>query len=166
MHTLTHTLTLTYKCTLTYHHTCIHPHTCTPSHIPSHSYTNVHSHILPHVHTHPHTCTLSQTPRVLYAIVLFDPLAADFNIDGVSLVMYNGQQRPLSGQVALQAVGTQINQKISPPDRVHVKVHVLHLHVYCISSIRCCRYYFFRCTFLCDYYSRAVFISFKSLQHQ
>jgi len=60
---------------------------------------------------------------MLYAVVLFDPLAADFNIDSVSLVIYGGQQRLLGGARALQGVGIQINQKISPSDRIHVKVH-------------------------------------------
>ena len=35
--------------------------------------------------------------------------------------------------------------------------------MYHISSIRCCGYYFHRCTFQCGYYSRAVFISLGSL---
>ena len=61
---------------------------------------------------------------MLYAVVLFDPLAADFNIDGVWLVMYGGQQRPLGGTRALQGVGIQVNQKITPSDRIHVKVRV------------------------------------------
>ena len=59
---------------------------------------------------------------MLYAVVLFDPLAADFNIDGVWLVMYNEQPRLLSGVSTLQGVGIKINQKISPPNRMHVKV--------------------------------------------
>ena len=152
MHTHTHILTHA------------HPHTCT-SH--SHTCTIVHCHMSSHMHTHTHTCTPSQTPRVLYAIVLFDPLAADFNIDGVLLVMYNGQQRPLSGQGALQAVGTQINQKISPPDRVHVKVR--HLHMYRISSIRCRGYYtciFFIARFcVTTIRGRRLFL-WKACQHQ
>ena len=139
---------------LSHTHTLTRAHPYTYPHTYPHTHTNVYSHVLTHAHTHPHTCTSSQTPRVLYAIVLFDPLAADFNIDIVSLVMYNGQQRPLSGQGALQAVGTQINQKIAPPDRVHVKVHILHLHKYHISLIRRRGYYFYRCMFLCDYYLR------------
>ena len=125
-----------YKCTITLSclHTCtplhVHPymtpshmhtltHTCphTYPHTSTHTHPHIHVHILTHIltHTHHHTCTPSQRPRVLYA-VLFDPLAADFNIDGMWLVMYNGQKRPLSGQRVLQAVGTQINQKISPLD--------------------------------------------------
>ena len=92
------------------------------SHIPT--LTHAHPHTCPPLHMHTLTCTPSQTPRVLYAVVLFDPLAADFNIDAMWLVMYNGQKRLLSGQRALQAVGTQINQKISPPDRIHIKVYI------------------------------------------
>ena len=97
-------------------------HTCTPSHM--HTLTHAHPHTCPPLHMHTLTCTPSQTPRVLYAVILFDPLAADFNIDAMWLVMYNGQKRLLSGQRALQTVGTQINQKISPPDRVHIKVYI------------------------------------------
>ena len=62
---------------------------------------------------------------MLHAVALFDPMAADFNIDGVWLVMHGGQQRPLSGTKALEGVGILTNQKISPSDRVHVKVKVL-----------------------------------------
>ena len=125
MHTLSHTHTHTPS------HTSTRPHTYIPSctRIITHAHL---THTHPHTYTpspYPHTCTPSQTPRVLYAIVLFDPLAADFNIDGVWLVMYNGQQRPLSGQRALQAVGTQINQRIVPPDRIHIKVYT------CISRL-------------------------------
>ena len=119
-HTLHTNVPLHYH-VLTHTHPHIHTLTCTPSHA---HLTHTHPHTCTPSHTHPHTCTLSQTPRVLYAVVLFDPLAADFNIDDVWLVMYNGQQRPLIGQRALQAVGTQINQKISPPDRVHIKVYI------------------------------------------
>ena len=128
-----HTLTLTpsyspYKCTIIL--SC--PHTYTPSH--AHPHTCTFSHMPTLTHAHPHTCTPSQTPRMLYAVVLFDPLAADFNIDSMWLVMYNGQKRLLSGQRALQAVGTQINQKISPPDRIHINVYV-HVFLGCSSLL-------------------------------
>ena len=144
MHILTsshmHILTLTNV----HAHVLTHAHSHTPSHAHPHTYTPSHTCTL--TYTHPHTCTPThtQTFRVLYSIVLFDPLAADFYIDGVWLVMYNGQQRPLSGQKALQAVGTQINQKMFPPERIHVKVHlhVHHLHMYHISLIRCHSYFF------------------------
>jgi len=69
--------------------------------------------------------TYLQTPQILCSIVLFDPMTADFNIDGVWLVVSGGQQRPLNGTRAIQGVGIQINQKISPLDWVHVKVKVL-----------------------------------------
>jgi len=49
-------------------------------------------------------------------------MTADFNIDGVWLVMSDGKQRPLNGTRAIQGVGIQINQKISSLDWVHVKL--------------------------------------------
>ena len=56
-------------------------------------------------------------------------MTADFNIDGVWLVMSDGKQRPLNGPKAIEGVGIQINQKISSLDWIHVKVKVLLLYI-------------------------------------
>ena len=77
--------------------------------------------------------TYLQAPQILCSIVLLDPMTADFNIDGVWLVMSDGKQRPLNGTRAIEGVGIQINQKISSLDWIHVKVKVLLLYIsfYC-----------------------------------
>ena len=59
---------------------------------------------------------------MLHSLVLFDMLAVDFSIEGVWLISYGGQQKPLDGAKAIQGVGVQLNQRIVPPDRIHVKV--------------------------------------------
>jgi hypothetical protein len=55
-------------------------------------------------------------------VVLFDTLATDFTVLGAWLVVYGGQQRPLTGTLALQGAGLLLRQKVAPPDKVHVKI--------------------------------------------
>ena len=71
-----------------------------------------------------------QAAKVLHSVVLFDTLATDFTVLGAWLVVYGGQQRPLTGTLALQGAGLLLRQKVAPPDKVHVKVSVLYMYVY------------------------------------
>ena len=59
----------------------------------------------------------------LSSIVLFDTLSLDFEIAEVVLVTYGGQMRSLSSYTApKEGVACQLNQRLAPPEKLHVKV--------------------------------------------
>lgn len=65
-------------------------------------------------------------------MVLFDTLATDFTILGAWLVVYGGHPQPMTGIAALQGAGILLRQRIAPPDKVHVKVHMIYIYT-CIG---------------------------------
>ena len=84
------------------------------------------THTYTHTHTHTHTqnYTHMQTPCLLNSIVLFDTLSLDFEIAEVILASYSGQTRALSPLATpKEGVAWQLNQRLSPPENLHVKVH-------------------------------------------
>ena len=91
--------------------------------------------------TRTHSC---QVACVLNSIVLFDTLSLDFEIAEVVFVSYGGQMRSLSSFTTPQeGVAWQLNQRLSPPEKLHVKVyHVLHclMIVYMTPFPRCFEY--------------------------
>ena len=55
--------------------------------------------------------------------MLFDALATDFAILGAWLVQFGGHQ-PLSGSPAQQGAGLLLGHRLSPPNKVQIKVRL------------------------------------------
>ena len=104
----------------------------------THMYKHWHMHMHACTHTHTYTCTnthnyayiRTQVPCHLNSIVLFDTLSLDFEIAEVLLVAFGGQTRTLTSYaMPKEGVAWQLNQRLSPPEKLHVKVSITTLYV-------------------------------------
>ena len=104
-HTL-FSLNIVYTCTYTLSLSASHTHKLSPTSPPTHQVA---------------------AGRVLKSVVLFDALAMDFTILGVWLLQGGARhQQALSCPSALQGAGLLLQQRLVPPDKVHVKVGVVN----------------------------------------
>lgn len=108
-------------------------HAVTCIHIKTHSqntYTRTHTYTL--------LCNVLQVSCQLSSIVLFDTLSLDFEISEALLVTFGGQTRALSSYAApKEGVAWQLKQRLSPSEKLQVKVHLSSLLDQCSLFILC-----------------------------
>ena len=81
-----------------------------------------------YTHTHTHTHTHTQVSCNLSSIVLFDTLSLDFEVAEILLVTFGGQTRALSSYATpKEGKAWQLNQRLSPSEKLQVKVSLLFI---------------------------------------